>query len=71
MDTHPFDPTANRANAMTAAGHRLRTGHELTGYYILDPNKGGISTLVRTCACANPDAPRPVNPYFDTPTPTV
>lgn len=53
MRTHPFDPTASPMNAMTADGHRRRTGHDLTGYYILDPNKGGISTLVRTCACAD------------------
>lgn len=53
MLSHPFDPTASPMNAMSADGHRRRTGHELTGYYILDPNKGGISTLVRTCACAD------------------
>jgi hypothetical protein len=51
-----IDGRADRANEVDqtkpmARGHKIRTGHALTGYYV-PTGDAGIVRLVRTCGCA-------------------
>lgn len=47
----PFttDTMLNRAEAQ---GHLRRTGHDLTGFYVLQHGARGFYRLIRTCECA-------------------
>lgn len=44
----PFDPAGSTFRERMAAGHLLRTGHELAGFYVRTDTPG-IVRLVRTC----------------------
>jgi hypothetical protein len=46
----PFEPVGP-FNAPMAAGHRMRHGHELTGYYVRQGGHG-FAELKRTCCDA-------------------
>lgn len=51
-----FDANRSRLCASQAKGHRARTGHELTGYYVTEPQNPEhypVSRLVLTCPCGN------------------
>lgn len=57
MDGHaltphePFDSERSPFNRQMAAGHLMRCGHKLAGYYVPVPGIAGVVKLVRTC-CA-------------------
>jgi hypothetical protein len=67
MNRVPFDPEATNYNRAQDRGHRMRTGHALTGYYVVD---GGTWALVRTCGCSNEDAAPEPNPTTHAPHPS-
>ena len=49
MTNIPFDANKNRFTYEMAEGHRIRTGHKLTGFY--REVEDGIYRLIRTCDC--------------------
>lgn len=45
----PFDPAETEFKSRMAFGHLIRSGHDLTGYYV--ETEPGIHKLIRTCGC--------------------